>query len=132
MAPDLEIEIIRYYAPGVTAIIASSFSYFLGLIDDNTILKYPHEENPDIDTQVQLSKPRFTKSLVTTIVSSSSKVAMGMAFVSKVKMGTTGSRGMAYIHMYEIESGRTSSVSMEIIVSDTDFPGRSSANGFCP
>jgi len=55
MAPDMEIEIIRYYAPGVTAIIASSFSYFLGRIDDNTVLKYPHEENPDIDTQARLT-----------------------------------------------------------------------------
>jgi hypothetical protein len=33
------------YPPGVTTIVASSFSCFLGRIDENTVLKYPHDES---------------------------------------------------------------------------------------
>jgi hypothetical protein len=55
MTSDLEIQIIRYYPPGVTAIVASSFSYFLGRIDENTVVKYPHDESPDINEQTRLA-----------------------------------------------------------------------------
>ncbi|KAH9224970.1 hypothetical protein DL95DRAFT_517112 [Leptodontidium sp. 2 PMI_412] len=54
MSPDLEIEIIDYYPPGVTDIIASSFSCFLGRIDDSTVLKYPHDKSPDIKDQARI------------------------------------------------------------------------------
>jgi hypothetical protein len=55
MPSDLEIQIIRYYPPGVTTIVASSFSCFLGRIDENTVLKYPHDESPDINEQTRLT-----------------------------------------------------------------------------
>jgi serine/threonine protein kinase len=55
MPTDLEIEIIRYYPPGVTTIIASSFSCFLGRMDEDTVLKYPHDKNPDIHEQARLN-----------------------------------------------------------------------------
>ena len=55
MPSDLEIQIIRHYPPGVTAIVASSFSCFLGRIDKNTVLKYPHDESPDIHEQTRLA-----------------------------------------------------------------------------
>ncbi|KAI9053502.1 hypothetical protein LZ554_002457 [Drepanopeziza brunnea f. sp. 'monogermtubi'] len=54
ISPDLETEIISYYPPGVTEIIASSFSCSLGRIDDTTVLKYLHDESPDIKAQARL------------------------------------------------------------------------------
>jgi len=55
MAPNLQVEILPYYPPRVTAIIASSFSYFVGRIDDDTVPKYQNEENLDINTLARLN-----------------------------------------------------------------------------
>jgi len=54
MSPKTEIEVPIYHAPGVTTIVASSFYFFLGLIDENTVLKYPHDQIPDKDAKLRL------------------------------------------------------------------------------
>lgn len=48
MSPDLEINITPYCPHGVTTVIASSFDCLLGLVDEDTVLKYPHRRDPGI------------------------------------------------------------------------------------
>lgn len=55
MPPDLEINIIPYYPHGVRNIIASSFDCLLGQVDEDTVLKYSHRENPDSQQQTRLN-----------------------------------------------------------------------------
>ena len=51
----MEIEIKKYYPPRVSEIIACSFDFFVGRIDDHTVLKYPHgEQNLCADAQTRL------------------------------------------------------------------------------
>jgi len=54
MSHNSEIEVPLYYAPGVTAIIASSFYYFLNLIDESTVLKYLYNKILNKDTKLRL------------------------------------------------------------------------------
>lgn len=55
MKADMEIEIKNYYPPGVSEIIACSFDFFVGRIDEHTVFKHPHgEQNPCTDAQIRL------------------------------------------------------------------------------
>ncbi|KAL2062445.1 hypothetical protein VTL71DRAFT_6711 [Oculimacula yallundae] len=47
-------QIKDYYPPGVTNIIASSFSCFISHIDENLVLKYPNIESLEINVQARI------------------------------------------------------------------------------
>jgi hypothetical protein len=54
MKADMEIEFKYYYPPGVSEIIACSFDFFVGRIDEYTVLKYPHGAQMRLDVEAQI------------------------------------------------------------------------------
>jgi serine/threonine protein kinase len=56
MAADSRIEFTAYCPPSVSEILATSFDYCIGRVDNNTVLKYLHKKQyPDVEAQENLA-----------------------------------------------------------------------------